>query len=56
MAIDPTARLLGATLGLLEAKVAPAVHRWAVEALMYLTLLPDLKVTLVVPVILVVLG
>merc|ERR1719453_1075474 len=41
--INPTGRLLGATLGLLEAKVAPSVHRWAVEALMFLTVLPDTK-------------
>ena len=41
--INPTGRLLGATLGLLEAKVPPSVHRWAVEALMFLTVLPDLK-------------
>ena len=41
--INPTGRLLTATLGLLEAKVPPSVHRWAVEALMYLTVLPDIK-------------
>lgn len=41
--INPTGRLLGATLGLLEAKVPPSVHRWAVEALMFLTVLPDIK-------------
>ena len=45
--INPTGRLLGATLGLLEAKVAPSVHRWAVEALMFLTVLPDTKSHLV---------
>jgi hypothetical protein len=43
VSIDPTAKLLKATLGLLEARVPPAVHRWAVEAFMYLTLMPDLK-------------
>ena len=32
-----------ATLGLLEAKVAPSVHRWAVEALMFLTIMPDIR-------------
>ena len=32
-----------ATLGLLEAKVPPSVHRWAVEALMFLTIMPEIK-------------
>ena len=43
VAINPTGKLLQATLGLLEAKVAPSVHRWAVESLMYLTIMPDVK-------------
>lgn len=47
VAINPTGKLLQATLGLLEAKVAPSVHRWAVEALMYLTIMPDVKQHLV---------
>ena len=41
--INPTGRLLEATLGLLEAKVSPSVHRWAVEALMFLSVMPDMK-------------
>ena len=41
--INPSGKLLTATLGLLEAKVPPSVHRWAVEALMFLTVLPDTK-------------
>ena len=45
--INPTGKLLSATFGLLEAKVPPSVHRWAVEALMFLTVLPDLKIHLV---------
>mgnify|MGYP002038749977 CR=1 FL=1 len=45
--INPTGKLLTATLGLLEAKVPPSVHRWAVEALMFLTVMPDTKEHLV---------
>ena len=41
--INPNGRLLTATLGLLEAKVPPSVHRWAVEAFMFLTMMPDTK-------------
>ena len=41
--INPNGKLLSATLGLLEAKVPPSVHRWAVEALMFLTMMPDTK-------------
>ena len=45
--INPNGKLLQATLGLLEAKVPPSVHRWAVEALMFLTMMPDTKAHLV---------
>jgi len=41
--INPTGKLLSATLGLLEAKVPPSVHRWATEALMFLSVMPDVK-------------
>lgn len=41
--INPNGKLLTATLGLLEAKVPSSVHRWAVEALMFLTMMPDTK-------------
>ena len=41
--INPTGKLLTATLGLLEAKVPPSVHRWAVDAFMFLTIMPDVK-------------
>jgi len=44
--INPNGKLLSATLGLLEAKVPPSVHRWAVEALMFLTMMPDTKIHL----------
>ena len=43
VAINPSGKLLQATLGLLEAKVPPSVHRWAVEALMFLTIMPEIK-------------
>ena len=45
--INPTGKLLTATLGLLEAKVPASVHRWAVEAFMYLTVLQEVKAHLI---------
>ena len=45
--INPNNKVLTATLGLLEAKVPASVHRWAVEALMFLTMMPDTKAHLI---------
>ena len=42
--INPTGQLLTATLSLFEKSLPPSVHRWAVEAFMWLSTMPDVKV------------
>ncbi len=41
--INPTGQLLTATLSLFEKSLPPSVHRWAVEAFMWLSTMPDVK-------------